>query len=107
METRRLAARARDDGITPAELSGATFTGSNLGLYRMTAITPVINVPQAVILGVGASRAVPALAHGRLAERQLMTLRLSCDHRILYGAGSAEFLSAIRAGLEQPAGLLM
>lgn len=107
METRRLAARVRDDEIKPAELSGATFTVSNLGMNRMTAITPVINVPQAAILGVGASRAVAALADGRLAERQLMTLTLSCDHRILYRAEAAEFLSAIRAGLEQPSGLLM
>ncbi len=86
----------------PPELSGGTFTVSNLGMYGMTAITPVINPPQAAILGVGALRAVPALVDGELVERQLMTLTLSCDHRILYGADAARFLSDIRDALEQP-----
>ncbi|MBV9819683.1 MAG: 2-oxo acid dehydrogenase subunit E2 [Solirubrobacterales bacterium] len=101
-EARRLAAAVRDRSITPPELSGATFTVSNLGMYGMTAITPVINPPQAAILGVGAARAVPALVDGELRERRLMTLTLSCDHRILYGADAAEFLSDIRRGLESP-----
>ncbi|MGI8714066.1 MAG: dihydrolipoamide acetyltransferase family protein [Solirubrobacteraceae bacterium] len=101
-ESRRLTGRVRDGSITPPELSGATFTVSNLGMYGMTAITPVINPPQAAILGVGAARAVPALRDGELTERQLMTLTLSCDHRILYGADAAEFLSDIRRGLESP-----
>ncbi len=106
-EARRLAERVRDSSITPPELSGATFTVSNLGMYGMTAITPVINPPQAAILGVGALRAVPALARGQLIERQLMTLTLSCDHRILYGADAAQFLSDIRDALEQPLRLLI
>jgi pyruvate dehydrogenase E2 component (dihydrolipoamide acetyltransferase) len=102
-EARRLAACVRDGSVTPPELSGATFTVSNLGMYGMTAITPVINAPQAAILGVGAMRTV--LAHGddgEVVDRHLMTLTLSCDHRILYGAEAAEFLSAIREQLEQP-----
>ncbi len=106
-ESRRLAARVRDATVTPPELSGATFTVSNLGMYGMTAITPVINPPQAAILGVGASRAVPELLHGRLVEHHLLTLTLSCDHRILYGADAARFLSDIRAGLETPLGLML
>jgi pyruvate dehydrogenase E2 component (dihydrolipoamide acetyltransferase) len=89
------------------ELSGATFTVSNLGMHGMTAIFPVINPPQAAILGVGASRAVPALVDGRLTEHQLMTLTLTCDHRILYGADAAQFLNAIRQLLEQPIGLTL
>jgi pyruvate dehydrogenase E2 component (dihydrolipoamide acetyltransferase) len=107
IEARRLAQRVRDSSITPPELSGATFTVSNLGMYAMTAITPVINPPQAAILGVGALRAVPALDGGQLIERQLMTLTLSCDHRILYGADAAQFLSDIRDALEQPLRLLI
>jgi pyruvate dehydrogenase E2 component (dihydrolipoyllysine-residue acetyltransferase) len=105
-ESQRLAERVRDGKITPPELSGATFTVSNLGMYGMTAITPVINPPQAAILGVGAARAVPALEDGGLVERHLMTLTLSCDHRILYGADAAIFLSEIRDALEQPLRLL-
>jgi pyruvate dehydrogenase E2 component (dihydrolipoamide acetyltransferase) len=69
-------------------------------MYGMTAITPVINAPQAAILGVGSMHATPALADGQLVEQQLMTLTLSCDHRILYGADAAQFLSAIRKALE-------
>jgi pyruvate dehydrogenase E2 component (dihydrolipoyllysine-residue acetyltransferase) len=107
VESRRLAERVRDARITPPELSGATFTISNLGMYGMTAITPVINPPQAAILGVGAARTVPALEDGKLVEHHLMTLTLSCDHRILYGADAARFLSDVREALEQPLRLLL
>jgi pyruvate dehydrogenase E2 component (dihydrolipoamide acetyltransferase) len=106
-ETRRLAERVRSGTITPPELSGATFTVSNLGMYGMTAITPVINSPQAAILGVGASRPVPALVDGQLVEHQRMIITLTCDHRILYGADAAQFLAAIRRYLEQPLGLAL
>jgi pyruvate dehydrogenase E2 component (dihydrolipoamide acetyltransferase) len=101
-ESRRLASRVRSGEITPPELSGATFTVSNLGMYGMTAITPVINSPQAAILGVGVSRTVPVLRDGVLIERQLMTLTLSCDHRILYGAEASQFVWSIAQLLEQP-----
>jgi pyruvate dehydrogenase E2 component (dihydrolipoyllysine-residue acetyltransferase) len=102
-EARRLAERVRDGSITPPELSGGTFTVSNLGMYGMTAITPVINPPQAAILGVGAARAVLARdEEGAIVERRLLTLTLTCDHRILYGADAARFLAAIRDLLEAP-----
>jgi pyruvate dehydrogenase E2 component (dihydrolipoamide acetyltransferase) len=101
-ESRRLAERVRAGTIAPRELSGATFTVSNLGMYGMTAITPVINPPQAAILGIGAARAVPAIADGQMVEHSRMTLTLSCDHRILYGADAAQFLSTIRELLEVP-----
>jgi pyruvate dehydrogenase E2 component (dihydrolipoamide acetyltransferase) len=106
-ESQRLAHRVREGSVTPPELSGATFTVSNLGMYGMTAITPVINPPQAAILGVGAIRAVPELVDDRLTEQRLMTLTLSCDHRILYGADAARFLSDIRDALQAPVGLLL
>jgi pyruvate dehydrogenase E2 component (dihydrolipoamide acetyltransferase) len=101
-ETRRLAEAVRSGHVTPGELSGATFTVSNLGMFGMTAITPIINAPQAAILGVGALRTVLAREHEEIVEHQLMTLTLSCDHRILYGADAARFLSEIRGLLEQP-----
>jgi pyruvate dehydrogenase E2 component (dihydrolipoamide acetyltransferase) len=101
-ETRRLAGAVRAGTITPSELSGATFTVSNLGMYGMTAITPVVNIPQAAILGVGTARPNLTRVDGEIVDRQLMTLTLSCDHRILYGAGAAQFLSHIRELLEQP-----
>jgi pyruvate dehydrogenase E2 component (dihydrolipoamide acetyltransferase) len=102
-ETRRLAQRVRDNTVTPPELAGATFTVSNLGMYGMTAIVPVVNAPQAAILGVGVTRAVLARDEsGEVVERRLMTLTLSCDHRILNGADAARLLSRIRELLEQP-----
>ncbi len=107
MEARRLADAVRNGTVTAAELSGASFTVSNLGMYGMTAITPVINPPQAAILGVGATRCVLARQGDEIVERQLMTLTLTCDHRILYGADAARFLATIRGLLEAPIRLLL
>ncbi|MBF6620209.1 MAG: 2-oxo acid dehydrogenase subunit E2 [Patulibacter sp.] len=101
-ESRRLAAAVRDGSVSPAELSGGTFTVSNLGMYGMTAITPVVNPPQAAILGVGAMRQTLARDGDEIVDRPLLTLTLSCDHRILYGADAALFLARIRDLLEQP-----
>jgi pyruvate dehydrogenase E2 component (dihydrolipoamide acetyltransferase) len=107
-ESRRLAESVRAGTITPPELSGATFTVSNLGMYGMTAITPVINPPQAAILGVGAIRDVLARdGGGEIVDRKLLSLTLSCDHRILYGADAAKFLAAIKQLLESPLGLAL
>ena len=105
-EARRLAEAVRDGTVTAAQLSGATFTVSNLGMYGMTAITPVIDPPQAAILGVGAIRDVlTRAADGAIADAKRLTLTLSADHRILYGADAARFLAEVRALLEAPAGL--
>jgi pyruvate dehydrogenase E2 component (dihydrolipoamide acetyltransferase) len=106
--SRRLAESVRAGTISPPDLSGATFTVSNLGMYGMTAITPVINPPQAAILGVGAIRDVLARgAAGEIVDRKLVTLTLSCDHRILYGADAAQFLAAIKQLLESPVSLAL
>ncbi len=101
-ETRRLAERVRTGAVTPPELAGATFTVSNLGMYGMTAIAPVIVAPQAAIVGVGAIREQLARAGGETVERRLMTLTLSCDHRILYGADASLFLGDVKNLLEAP-----
>ncbi len=102
-DSRRLAALARDGEATPQDLTGATFTVSNLGMFGMTAITAVINPPQAAILGVGAAR--PTLmrsADGEVVDRHLLTLTLSGDHRILNGADGARFLLDVKQTLEAP-----
>jgi pyruvate dehydrogenase E2 component (dihydrolipoamide acetyltransferase) len=106
-ETRLLAARVRSAEIAPAELEGGTFTVSNLGMFGMTAITPVINPPQAAILGVGALRETLARVNGEVTDRTLLTLTLSCDHRILYGADASRFLARIRELLESPLRLVL
>jgi pyruvate dehydrogenase E2 component (dihydrolipoamide acetyltransferase) len=102
-DSRRLAERVRAGEITPPELAGGTFTVSNLGMFGMTAIYPVINPPQSAILGVGKTRTVLTRGKdGEIEDAALMTLTLSCDHRILYGAEAAQFLGAIRDLLESP-----
>jgi len=107
LESRRLATRVRTGDVTPSELSGATFTVSNLGMYGMTAITPIINPPQAAILGAGALRQVACPADGTIRVRQLMTFTLSCDHRILTGADAAQFLTTICSGIGHPLTLML
>ena len=106
-ETRSLAEKVRDGKITPPELSAGTFTVSNLGMYGMDRIIPVINPPQAAILGVGAMSPQPAVVDGELTVRTRMALTLACDHRILYGADAAEFLARIRERLENPLSLVL
>ena len=77
-------------------------------MFGMTAITPVINPPQAAILGVGATRATLARdGDGGVVDRQLLTLTLSCDHRILNGADGAEFLVRVKERLERPLALVL
>ena len=106
--TRLLAAKVRDGSVTPPELSGATFTVSNLGMLGVTRFTAVINPPQAAILAVGpaTARAVGG-ADGSVSTRRTMELTISADHRIVYGADAADFLATVRKRLERPAGLLL
>jgi pyruvate dehydrogenase E2 component (dihydrolipoamide acetyltransferase) len=106
-EARALASRVRDQSITPPELSGATFTVSNLGMYGISNFHPIINSPQAAILGVGEITPTPVIADGEVTVAQLMGVTLVCDHRILYGADGAEFLARVRALLEEPLGLAL
>jgi pyruvate dehydrogenase E2 component (dihydrolipoamide acetyltransferase) len=104
--SRSLASRARDGAITPAELSGGTFTVSNLGMFGVTGFSPVIFAPQAAILAVGAAVPTPIARDGEIVVRAIAELALACDHRILYGADGARVLARIRELLEQPLRLL-
>jgi len=106
-ETRALAQKVRDGQITPPELSGATFTVSNLGMLGIDSFAAVINPPQAAILAVGAIGERPVVRDGQLATAHLMRVNLACDHRILYGAPAAELLDRIRTLLEEPLALAL
>jgi pyruvate dehydrogenase E2 component (dihydrolipoamide acetyltransferase) len=106
-EARELSQRVRDGSITPPELSGATFTVSNLGMFGIDSFAAVINPPQAAILAVGAIRERPVVRDGELATAHTMRVNLACDHRILYGAQGAEFLARIRDLLEEPFSLAL
>jgi pyruvate dehydrogenase E2 component (dihydrolipoamide acetyltransferase) len=106
-DARRLAGKVRDGSITPPELSGGTFTVSNLGMYGVSNFSAVINSPQAAILAVGAITEKPAVTDGQITTAHLLGVTLACDHRILYGAPAAEFLARIRSLLEEPLSLAL
>jgi pyruvate dehydrogenase E2 component (dihydrolipoamide acetyltransferase) len=106
-EARTLAQRVRDGSITPPELSGGTFTVSNLGMYGISNFGAVINPPQAAILAVGEITETPVVRDGEIVTANLMGVTLACDHRILYGAEAAAFLGRIGALLEEPLGLAL
>jgi pyruvate dehydrogenase E2 component (dihydrolipoamide acetyltransferase) len=101
-QTRALALSVREGTIRPPELSGGTFTVSNLGMFGVTHFNAVINTPQAGILAVGAIEPRAVVRDGQIVARHTMTVTLACDHRILYGADAAQFLARIRQLLEQP-----
>lgn len=105
-QARKLALAARDGTITPPELAGGTFSVSNLGMFGIDSFMAVINPPQAAILAVGSLAKRAVVRDGELVARQTMTVTLTCDHRILYGADAAEFLGSIRDLLEAPIALL-
>ena len=106
-QTRALAAKARDGSITPPELSGGTFSVSNLGMHGIREFTAVINPPQAAILSVGEVAPRAVVRDGEVVARNLMSVTLACDHRILYGADAAEFLARVRSLLEAPMSLAL
>jgi pyruvate dehydrogenase E2 component (dihydrolipoamide acetyltransferase) len=105
--TKTLAAKVRSGEITPAELAGATFTVSNLGMYGITRFDAVINPPQAAILAVGAVEARAVVRNEQIQIARTMAATLASDHRIVYGADAAAFLRDVRARLEAPIGLLI
>jgi pyruvate dehydrogenase E2 component (dihydrolipoamide acetyltransferase) len=106
-ETRSLAARVRNGSITPPELSGGTFTVSNLGMYGIRQFTAIVNPPQAAILAVGTLAPRTVARKKKTVARNTMTVTLACDHRILYGADAALFLARVRDLLEEPAALTL
>jgi pyruvate dehydrogenase E2 component (dihydrolipoamide acetyltransferase) len=102
-EARALAEKVRSGKITPAELDGGTFTVSNLGMFGVRRFFPIINPPQAAILGVGEIKRRAVVGDdGAVGAGDVMSLVLVSDHRIVYGADAAQFLSRVRELLEQP-----
>jgi len=98
--------RARANRSKPEDLNGGTFTITNLGRYGIDAFTPVINPPEAAILGVGRIAPRPVYVGENLVRREILTLSLAFDHRLVDGAPAARFLQRIRQGVEDPVGLL-
>jgi pyruvate dehydrogenase E2 component (dihydrolipoamide acetyltransferase) len=99
---RELVGRAREGKSLPDDLSGGTFTITNLGMFEIDAFTPVMNPPEAAILGVGRIQAKPVVRDGEIVARQMMTLSLAFDHRLVDGAPAARFLQRIKRLVENP-----
>jgi pyruvate dehydrogenase E2 component (dihydrolipoamide acetyltransferase) len=102
IEARDLAERARSGAMRPAELSDGTFTISNLGMFGIETLIPIIQPPQAAILGVGAVQDKPAVRDGQIVIRKLMMVALAADHRVTDGAQGGEFLRDLKDLLEHP-----
>jgi len=102
VQFRELVARAREGKALPDDLTGGTFTITNLGMYGVDQFTAIINLPECAILGVGRIRPEPAVVNGQVVVRQKMWLSLTFDHRLVDGAPAARFLQGIMRYIEQP-----
>ena len=108
LEAKSLIEKARGKKLTPDEMSGSTFTVTNLGMFGIDFFSGIINPPNAAILSIGASVKKPVLdSSGNLRAGETMTLGLSCDHRLVDGAVGARFLKLLGETLERPASLLV
>jgi pyruvate dehydrogenase E2 component (dihydrolipoamide acetyltransferase) len=101
-EFRQLAEGAHTGRISPDDLTGGTFTITNLGMYDVDAFTPVINLPEAAILGVGRIAEKAVVRDGEIVARHMWTLSLVFDHRLVDGAPAARFLGYIKDLIEEP-----
>jgi len=102
MLRRELTERARAGRLRPADISGGTFTLSNLGMYNVGAFTAIITPPQCAILAVGAIADAVVAVDGQPAVRPMMTMTLSSDHRVVDGARAAKFLSDLANAIREP-----
>jgi pyruvate dehydrogenase E2 component (dihydrolipoamide acetyltransferase) len=105
--TRELAEMARTRRLAPDDMKGGTFTVTNLGGYGVDAFTPIINWPECSILGVGRIRKLPAVVNNQVVPRDVVTLSLTFDHRLVDGGPAARFLQTLCGGIENPAAWLV
>jgi pyruvate dehydrogenase E2 component (dihydrolipoamide acetyltransferase) len=106
-EAKSLGKLAKDKKLKPDQFTGGTFCVSNLGMMGIPKFFPIINPPNAAILGVGATVTKPVVKNGQIVVGQTLTLTLSADHRVVDGAVGAQFLAALKSVLESPALLLV
>ncbi|MBX9461039.1 MAG: pyruvate dehydrogenase complex dihydrolipoamide acetyltransferase [Brevundimonas sp.] len=105
-ESKDLAKRARDRKLKPEEFQGGTFSVSNLGMFGIKSFASIINEPQGAIMSVGAGEQRPVVKDGQLAVATVMTVTLTCDHRVVDGAIGARFLQVFKAMIEDPVTML-
>ena len=105
-QRRDVAERARAGKLRPADIADATFTISNLGMYQVDQFSAIITPPQAAILAVSSIKDRVVAVDGKPAIRPMLTLTISCDHRVADGARAAQFLQALAEALGDPAKML-
>ncbi|NSW76858.1 MAG: 2-oxo acid dehydrogenase subunit E2, partial [Candidatus Atribacteria bacterium] len=106
-ELHALAEKAKNGKLTPEEISGGTFTISNLGMFGTDSFTAIINPPESAILACGAIKKKPVVRNDEVVISSLMELTLSCDHRLIDGAVAAQFMQYLKSLLEEPFALIL
>jgi pyruvate dehydrogenase E2 component (dihydrolipoamide acetyltransferase) len=106
-EIKDMAARARAKKLKPEEYQGGTFSVSNLGMFGITSFASIVNQPHGAIMSVGAGEERAVVRGGSIVVRTMMTVTLTCDHRVVDGAVGAEFLAAFKQFIEEPASMLL
>ncbi|WP_408006887.1 dihydrolipoamide acetyltransferase family protein [Pseudalkalibacillus sp. A8] len=106
-QIRTVSQKAREGNLAPEEMKGSTFTITSLGAYGVDFFTPVLNPPEAGILGVGRAEATPVFVGENVEKRFILPLSLTFDHRVLDGAPASEFLSRVKGYLENPFRMLV
>ena len=107
IESRQVIERARSGRPAEGDLTGATFSISNLGMYGVDEFTAIINPPEAAILAVGAIKDVAVVDAGRVVPGKVMRMTLSVDHRVFYGATAAQFMAEVKRLIENPVTLVV
>ncbi|MGH7760123.1 MAG: dihydrolipoamide acetyltransferase family protein [Candidatus Dormibacteraceae bacterium] len=107
IESRQVIERARSGRPNEGDLSGATFSISNLGMFGVDEFVAIINPPEAAILAVGAIKDVPVVEDGRIVPGKVMRMTLSVDHRVFYGATAAQFMAEVKRLVENPVTLVV
>jgi pyruvate dehydrogenase E2 component (dihydrolipoamide acetyltransferase) len=107
IESRQVIERARSGRPNEGDLSGATFSISNLGMYGVDEFVAIINPPEAAILAVGAIKDVPVVEEGRIVPGKVMRMTLTVDHRVFYGATAAQFMAEVKRLIESPVTLVV
>ena len=106
-EAKELAVRAKAKKLKPSEFEGGTFSVSNLGMYGIKDFTAVINPPQSTILAVGAGEQRAVVKNGKIEIANVMSVTMSCDHRVIDGALGATWLEAFKGYIEDPVTMLV
>jgi len=106
-EIKEMAGRAREKKLQPEEYTGATFSISNLGMFGIKEFTAIINPPEAAIFAIGAAKPTAVVENGEIVVRNVMSVTMSCDHRVIDGATGAKFLQTFKQMLENPVLMLM